>query len=106
MTTTFDHTEIPMHGKPAVVARLFGWLSLTIMGAFLLNNILVVYAGFPGVKTLGSDSAAWVHVAVYGVAVVIAIRARGRRAAAGRQSVGGAEARRVPHGGWRRRIFQ
>ena len=73
MTEVFDHTEIPRHGRPAVLQRLFGWISLGVLAAFLINNILVVYFDFPGIAAMGSEGGglAWVHAALYVVAVVI-----------------------------------
>ncbi|MZR12155.1 TRAP transporter small permease subunit [Maritimibacter sp. DP07] len=73
MTEVFDHTEIPRHGRPAIPQRLFGWISLGVLAAMLINNVLVVYFDFPGLRNWGAEGAglAWVHVALYVVAVVI-----------------------------------
>ncbi|HBZ43186.1 MAG TPA: permease [Maritimibacter sp.] len=73
MTEVFDHTEIPRHGRPAVIQRLFGWISLGVLAGFLINNILVVYFDMPGVKMLGSEGAgsAWVHLAIFAAGVVL-----------------------------------
>lgn len=73
MTEVFDHTEIPRHGKPAVLPRLFGWISLTVLAALLLNNILVVYLDWPGIKALGTGGGTlpYVHLAIYAVAVAV-----------------------------------
>lgn len=74
MTEVFDHTEIPRHGRPAVLQRLFGWIMLGVLAAFLINNILVVYFGFPGTGSLGSEGAglAWVQAGLYVAGIVIA----------------------------------
>ncbi len=73
MTEVFDHTEIPRHGKPAVLPRLFGWTSLTMLAAFLINNMLVVYLDWPGVKTLVSEvgTLAMLQLGIYVVAIAI-----------------------------------
>ena len=42
MDTVIDHDALPRHGRPAPVARTFGWAMLTILLAFLVNNILVI----------------------------------------------------------------
>lgn len=75
MASVSAHPEIPRHGKPALVARVFGWSVLTVLVGFLVNNILVVWYGFPGLRGLGGDAslAAWTQVAVYGLAVAIAL---------------------------------
>jgi TRAP-type mannitol/chloroaromatic compound transport system permease small subunit len=67
--------EIPRHGRPAPVVRMFGWSMLTILAAFLVNNVLVVWFGYPGLRGFGTDAAggAWVHAALYAVAIVGAI---------------------------------
>jgi TRAP-type mannitol/chloroaromatic compound transport system permease small subunit len=74
MTEIFDHTEIPRHGRPAVLQRLFGWISLGALVAFLINNILVVYLDFPGLAGFGTESSglAWIQAAIYAAGVVIA----------------------------------
>lgn len=65
--------DIPRHGRPALLARTFGWLNLTILGALVLNNILVVGFGMPGLAGLSAGAAgAWVHVAIYVAAIAIA----------------------------------
>lgn len=56
MTEIVDHTEIPHHGRPAYVARLFGWASLGVLAALLINNILVVYLDWPGLRGWGGEA--------------------------------------------------
>ncbi|WP_298492079.1 TRAP transporter small permease subunit [uncultured Maritimibacter sp.] len=74
MTEVFDHTEIPLHGKPAVIQRLFGWIMLGVLAAFLINNVLVVYFGFPGTPSVLADGGvlAMVQAGVYVVAIAVA----------------------------------
>jgi len=75
MASVSAHTEIPRHGRPAIVARVFGWSMLTILAAFLVNNVLVVWWDFPGLRGFGTEAAAgaWMQLAIYVVAVAIAI---------------------------------
>ena len=74
MTSASAHPEIPRHGKPAVIPRLFGWSILTVLLAFLLNNVLVVWFGFPGVSGLmaGGGAGGWIHAALYALAIALA----------------------------------
>ena len=53
MASVIEHDELPRHGRPAPVARSFGWLMLTVLAAFLINNVLVVWFGFPGLRGIG-----------------------------------------------------
>ena len=55
MDTVIDHDALPRHGRPAPVARTFGWAMLTILLAFLVNNILVVWFGFPGLRGIEAN---------------------------------------------------
>jgi len=75
MDSVIDHDELPRHGRPAPVARTFGWLMLTALAAFLINNILVVWFGFPGLRGIGGDHGAlgFASVALYAVALAVAI---------------------------------
>lgn len=75
MPSASSKQDIPRHGRPAIIARVFGWSTLTVLAAFLINNILVVWFGFPGMRGLGTEAAvaAWGQIAVYALAVVIAV---------------------------------
>jgi len=59
--------EISREGPPATLTRHFSWIMLGILTAFMVNNVLTVSFGFPGVSSaLGDGGApAWVQVAVY-----------------------------------------
>lgn len=56
---------------PAVIARLFGWLMLAAMAAFLANVVLTYYIGVPGLSPLiwgrGGEATlwSWVQAALY-----------------------------------------
>ena len=39
--------EVPRYGQPAPIARLFGWFMIAALGAFLINNILIVAYEMP-----------------------------------------------------------
>ncbi|UWQ14283.1 TRAP transporter small permease subunit [Aliiroseovarius sp. M344] len=74
MAQVSTHPDIPRHGDPAILARLFGWCTLTVLAAFLINNVLVVGFGYPGTQAAfgGNAAAGWVHIAIYAVAIAIA----------------------------------
>lgn len=74
MANNSTHPDIPRHGDPAILARLFGWSMLTVLAAFLINNVLVVGFGFSGTRAFLSGAAydGWIHVALYAVALGIA----------------------------------
>ncbi|MDE9450059.1 TRAP transporter small permease subunit [Aliiroseovarius sp. Z3] len=75
MAQDSTHPEIPRHGDPAILARLFGWCTLTILAAFLINNVLIVGFGYPGTQSIVSGAApgGWVHLALYVTAIVAAV---------------------------------
>ena len=73
MASASAYPDIPRHGKPAVITRLFGWSMLGVLAAFLVNNVLVVWYGYPGLRGLAAGaSGAWVHVALYAAAIAAA----------------------------------
>lgn len=69
MATDPDLPEIPRHGRPAPLTRIFGWSMLGVLAAFLVNNAFVVWGGFPGLRGLGTDPGAWLSVALYVVGI-------------------------------------
>ncbi|MGH1369950.1 MAG: TRAP transporter small permease subunit [Maritimibacter sp.] len=75
MSSVSMMTEIPRHGRPAVLARLFGWTNLMMLIALILNNVLVVGFDFPGLGAFiaGNTAGGWIHPALYVVAFVIAV---------------------------------
>lgn len=61
-------TEVPRAGQPALVARLFGWSMLAALGAFLVNNLLVVWFDYPGASMLWNSEGArgaWLNALIY-----------------------------------------
>lgn len=64
--------KIPRYGNPAPVVRLIGWSMLTVLAGFMINNVLIVWFGFPGLGAIGTAPGAWVNAAVYLVALAAA----------------------------------
>ena len=62
-------------GAPAPVVRMFGWVMLSAMTAFIFNAILTFWFDFPGAVALTSDGGflAMVQVIIYLLAVGLAI---------------------------------
>ncbi|MGJ8585902.1 MAG: TRAP transporter small permease subunit [Marinosulfonomonas sp.] len=72
MASVSTNTEIPRHGTPAFMTRWFGWSMLTLMAAFLINNVLIVWGDFPGLAGWSAGGLAWVHLALYVAAIALA----------------------------------
>ena len=79
----------PHHGdytySPAPIVRIFGWGTLAVMFAFLINNVLTFWVGWSGVAPLlgmSDDPIGWqaiVQAVIYLIAIAIAVRhAQGR----------------------------
>ena len=70
------HTpEVPKYGQPAPIARLFGWFMIAALGAFLINNVLIVAYEMPTATAFLSDGFSlngMVTPAVYLIAFIIA----------------------------------
>lgn len=74
MPGEYRDIEILRRGGPASGHRIFGWAVLCAMAAFLVNNVLEVGFGLPGLSGLFSSAAnAWVPALVYAVAIAIAV---------------------------------
>ena len=66
---------------PAPTSRIFGWGTLAVMAAFLINNILTFWVGWTGVAPLlGWESSggigwqAFVQLGIYALALFLAVR--------------------------------
>lgn len=72
--TTADGAEISREGPPAPLTRHFSWIMLAVLAAFMINNVLTVSFGFPGVSSALGDGGAlsWIQVAVYLVCIALA----------------------------------
>jgi len=74
MSSASQAEAVSPYGMPAPVTRIFGWLTLTVLTAFFINNILIVWLGFPTLgDIMGDDSRSWVIAAIYAIAVVAAV---------------------------------
>lgn len=75
MASISDNTDIPEYGRPAPIVRIFGWALLAILAAFLIENVLMVAFGFPGMTAAfdGGGARAWVQLAIYAAALAAVI---------------------------------
>lgn len=77
MISTFDQPRpVQRRGFPAPYVRGFGWVVLSVLAAFLINNILIVWYDFPGVMALAGESSsagALIQAAIYGAAIALAV---------------------------------
>jgi TRAP-type mannitol/chloroaromatic compound transport system permease small subunit len=67
--------QINRHGNPALVTRALGWVVLSFLVGFLINNVLEVGFGFAKVTAVFSEggSNAWLPIAVYVVCILAAL---------------------------------
>ncbi len=75
MSTTTATDYLSPYGAPAPLVRLFGWIMLAVLTAFLINNVLIVWYDFPTLGGLlnGGDPKAWVLAGVYALAIAVAV---------------------------------
>jgi TRAP-type mannitol/chloroaromatic compound transport system permease small subunit len=75
MTAVSADAETPVRGEPAPLVRCFGWSMLTLLVAFMANNILTVSFGFPGTRAAfgGGGAFAYLQLALYLAAIVVAV---------------------------------
>ena len=63
---------------PIALTRIFGWAIIGVLAAFLFNNFLTNWLGWPGVRLLanpstgGHDPRIWLQVAIYAAAALAA----------------------------------
>ena len=61
-------------GQPAPMVRFFGWITLGVLAAFFICNILIVGWGFPPARqALSGDLRSFVLVAIYVVGLALAM---------------------------------
>jgi len=73
MSTATDSVEIPQQGRPAPIVRMFGWSMLTLLAAFLINDVLMVGFGYPSAFTaFSAGGKALVTAAIYLAALAVA----------------------------------
>lgn len=72
MNATSEAEILSPRGAPAPYVRYFGWATLLVLLAFLVNNVLVVWFDYPTITSLigGTDKRAWVLAATYLLALV------------------------------------
>jgi TRAP-type mannitol/chloroaromatic compound transport system permease small subunit len=61
-------------GSPAPLVRISGWAMLAVLAAFMINNVLTVGFGFPGIASAfrGGGGAAYVQLGLYALAIAAA----------------------------------
>ncbi|MBP5855935.1 TRAP transporter small permease subunit [Marivibrio halodurans] len=76
-TAQTGNGETPAGGNGQVLAvRAAGWVSVALLGAYLINIVLTIYLGIPGVTALGGEDGAigsFVVLLAYAVAIVLPI---------------------------------
>lgn len=67
--------DIPRYGKPAPVVRIIGWSLLSLLVAFLAENVLIVSFGLPAGSTVfsGGGAMAWVSALLYVAAIFVSV---------------------------------
>lgn len=76
MSTLSDPDAVQPFGQPAPVVRFFGWATLFMLAAFLINNVLVSWYGFPGLGAIaagGADPKVFVVLGLYILALAGAV---------------------------------
>lgn len=75
MTAVSDAELLSPRGSPAPLVRGFGWASLFVLVAFLINNVLIVWYDFPTLMDAfrSGDAARWIMAGTYVAALVLAI---------------------------------
>lgn len=59
----------------ALIVRILGWASLAVLAAFLINDFLTFWLGWPGASRAGSagtDARSWAPAGLYAAAVALA----------------------------------
>ena len=64
--------DVSKEGDPAPLVRIFGWSMLAVLVAFLINNVLTVGYGYPGVRA-GFSGGGLVQIAIYVVALAAVV---------------------------------
>lgn len=68
------YTTLPQEGAPAPLVRLFGWSTLFVLLAFLINNVLKVGYGYSGaLAVLTGDMGGLVPAVIYALAIAAAV---------------------------------
>ena len=71
MNSLTSNADLSPTGAPAPITRLFGWITLAVLAAFFVNNILIVGYEFPSPGQIGQgDGRVYVILAIYVIAVL------------------------------------
>ena len=62
-----------IEARPARIVRAFGWVTLTVLAAFLINNVLVVGFDYPTITAIGEGGGAYTLAFVYVAAVALGL---------------------------------
>jgi len=75
MTDVSMNADTSHGGEPAPIIRTFGWAMLTILIAFMINNVLTVSFGFPGIRGIFGEGSglAYLQLGLYVAAIVLAV---------------------------------
>jgi TRAP-type mannitol/chloroaromatic compound transport system permease small subunit len=74
MTSVSSSADDPPDGGSALAVRLFGWAMLSLLVAFMANNVLTVGFDFPGTWAVFGDGngLAYLQLSLYAAAIVLA----------------------------------
>ncbi len=70
-----DPRDLTQYADGGALVRLFGWGMLAILAGFLINNVLVVGFGYPGVRSLLGDGTTLQSIINAGVYVLCVLAA-------------------------------
>lgn len=68
--------SLSIYDAGAVIVRIFGWSTLTILAVFLFNDFLTFWLGWPGAFGANgdaSDARSWVQIGLYAAAIIVAV---------------------------------
>ncbi|MBK0328424.1 TRAP transporter small permease subunit [Rhodobacteraceae bacterium F11138] len=75
MTVTSKAELLSPRGAPAPFVRYFGWATMFVLLAFIINNVLIVWYDFPMLTSMLNDSISdrsWISVGLYAAALGLA----------------------------------
>ena len=75
MAKSTQTPEVPKYGQPAPFARLFGWLMIAGLAAFLINNVLIVAYDMPTASAFLSDGFSLIGMVTPSVYVIVFLMA-------------------------------
>lgn len=60
-------------GTGVQIVRFFGWATLALLSAFLINDFLTYWLGWPGIGSVGTGGRSWVQAGLYVASIVAAV---------------------------------